>query len=262
MDLKLQGKRAVVTGASDGIGLAVAELLAEEGATVALVARRREMLEARCAEISNKHSVSCFAVVADLSSLEGCEAAMAESLERMGGLEILVNNVGSSMFAGFEELPDERWIPDIELKLMSYVRMSRLALPAFRDAGGGRIVNVAGNSGKQPLPYHMSGAAANAAVLNLTTSLALQVARDGVHVIAVSPGPVVTARFNKQIKKVSEDEEISEQEARRRFDEEMPIGRVPTAEEVAATIVYLASPRAAAITGTSLTIDGGITRGI
>lgn len=262
MDLKLTDKRAVVTGASEGIGLAVAELLAEEGASVALVARRRDLLETRCAKISDDHSVNCFGITADLSSLEGCEQAMSQSLDGLGGLDILVNNVGSSMFAGFEDLPDERWMPDIELKLMSYVRMTRLALPAFRDAGGGRIVNVAGNSGKQPLPYHMSGAAANAAVLNFTTSLALQVAEAGIHVIAVSPGPVATRRFDKQVKRVSEDEGISEQEARLRFDEILPIGRVPTPEEVAATIVYLASPRAAAITGTSLTIDGGITRGI
>lgn len=262
MDLKLQGKRAVVTGASEGIGLAVGELLAEEGVSVALVARRRDVLEERCASISDRYSVNCYPVAADLSSLEGCETAMAECLDALGGLDVLVNNVGSSMFAGFEDLPDDRWIPDIELKLMSYVRMTRLALPALRDANGGRIVNVAGNSGKQPLPYHMSGAAANAAVLNFTTSLALQVASDGIHVIAINPGPVATARFNKQVRRVSEDEEITEDEARERFDESMPMGRVPTPEEIAASIVFLASPRAAAITGTSLTIDGGITRGI
>lgn len=262
MDLRLHGKRAVVTGASEGIGLAVGKLFAEEGANVALIARRREVLEDRCAEIADKSGVDCHPVVADLSSLEGCAAAMAESLDRLGGLDILVNNVGSSMFASFEELPDDRWMPDIELKLMSYVRMTRLALPALREADGGRVVNVAGNSGKQPLPYHMSGAAANAAVLNLTTSLAMQVAGDRIHVVAVSPGPVATARFEKQVLRVAADEHITSEEARQRFDATMPMGHVPLPEEVAASIVFLASPRAVAVTGTSLTVDGGITRGI
>ena len=262
MDLRLDGKRAIVTGASEGIGHSVARLLAAEGCAVALVARREDVLEERCREIRDEFGIAAHPVAADLSTLTGCEEAADRAIAALGGLDILVNNAGSSLFATFEDLPDERWLADIELKLMGYVRMTRRALPELRQSEEGRVINVAGNSGKQPLTYHMSGAAANIAVLNFTTSLAMQVAGDRIHVIAVNPGPVATARFQKQVATVAREQGISPEEARARFDAETPLGRVPDPDDVAATIVFLASPRAAGITGTSLTIDGGITRGI
>lgn len=262
MDLEIAGKRALVTGASDGLGLATARGLAAEGVNVVLCARRRELLDEHSTRIREEFGVEASGVAADLSSLEGCESAMAGAVKALGGLDILVNNAAASMFAGFDDLPDEQWLPDIELKLMGYVRMTRLALEQLRKAGGGRIVNVAGNAGKQPLPFHMSGATANAGVLNFTKSLSLQVGAEGIFINAICPGPVLTARLNKQFIRNAEDWGITIEEASARYIADLPLPFVPTAEEVANTVIFLASPKAAYINGTSVTIDGGITRGI
>lgn len=262
MDLQIAGKRALVTGASEGIGLATAELLAQEGCHVALSARRADVLASECDRLSSRYGVTAVPAPADLSSLAGCEQAMAAAVAGLGGLDILVNNAGASVFATFEDIPDERWVGDLELKLVGYARLTRLALPAFREAGGGRVVNVAGNAGKQPLPYHMPGGAANAGVLNLTKSVSLQVGREGIYVNAVCPGPVRTARYDKMLERLARDWGVTTAEAETRYLEELPLPFVPTSEEVAATIVFLASPRAAYVNGTSIIVDGGITRGI
>lgn len=261
MDLQIARKRALVTGASEGIGLATAQLLAQEGCHVALCARREDVL-ARESERIAAAGGTAVPVAADLSSLGGCQDAMKAALAGLGGLDILVNNAGASVFAAFEDIPDERWVGDLELKLVGYARLTRLALDPFRQAGGGRVVNVAGNAGKQPLTYHMPGGAANAGVLNLTKSVSLQTGREGIYVNAVCPGPVRTARYDKMIARLAGDWGLSWDDAEARYLDELPLGYVPTAEEVAATIVFLASPRAAYVNGASITVDGGITRGI
>jgi NAD(P)-dependent dehydrogenase (short-subunit alcohol dehydrogenase family) len=140
--------------------------------------------------------------------------------------------------------------------------MCREVIPIMRRGGGGRIINVAGNAGRQPLTYHMPGAAANAGILNFTKSLSEQVARDGIIINAVCPGPVETARMQKTFDRLAVDWSVSIEEARRRYTQNLPLGYIPTPEEIASTIVFLASPRAAYITGTSVTIDGGVTKGI
>lgn len=262
MDLQIAGKRALVTGASEGIGLATAELLAQESCHVALCARREEVLVRESERIASAHGVTAVPVAADLSSLAGCRAAMTATVAGLGGLDILINNAGASVFATFEDIPDERWVSDVELKLVGYARMTRLALEPFRAAGGGRVVNVAGNAGKQPLTYHMPGGAANAGVLNLTKSVSLQTGREHIYVNAVCPGPVRTARYDKMIARLAHDWGVSPQDAEARYLDELPLPYVPTAAEVAATIVFLASRRAAYVNGASVTVDGGITRGI
>jgi NAD(P)-dependent dehydrogenase (short-subunit alcohol dehydrogenase family) len=144
---------------------------------------------------------------------------------------------------------------------MGYVRTIRAALPHLRRQGG-RIVNVGGNAGRQPLPYHLPGGSANAAILNLTVALGQHLARDRIHVLTCAMGPVRTARFVKQIAANARRWGISEEEAEQRFLDELPLGYVPSVEEIAGIIAFLASPRAAYMTGTTVTVDGGITRGI
>jgi 3-oxoacyl-[acyl-carrier protein] reductase len=198
-----------------------------------------------------------------VSRRDDIERFVSGAAEALGGIDIVVNNAGASIFAPFDEVPDERWMADIELKLMSYVRTTRDALPHLRSAGpGARVIMVGGNAGRQPLPYHLPGGAANAAVLNLTVSLASWLARDGIQVIACAPGPVKTARFAKQIAANAKLWGVTQVAAEERFVSELPLRWIPTAEEVAQTIVFLASPRAAYMTGTCVTVDGGITRGI
>ena len=250
----------MVTGASEGIGKETVLALAREDCAVAFCARRAERLELVAAEAASAGN-SVVPIAADLSRLEDVERFVAEATEKLGGVDILVNNAGTSAFATLFELPDERWLEDIELKLLGYVRAARAVVPHMR-ATGGRIINVAGNAGKQPLPYHLPGGAANAGVLNFTLALAQQVAEYGIHVIAVAPGPVRTARFEKQIGELAREWKVTPDEAERRFIAALPLKRVPGPEEIADVIAFLASERAGYMTGTTVTVDGGITRGI
>jgi 3-oxoacyl-[acyl-carrier protein] reductase len=262
MDLNLNGKRALVTGASEGIGRAVVELLADEGCDVAFCSRRQGVLDEIARETHERTGCRLIPIACDVSVLRQVEDFVARAADELGGVDILVNNAGASIFAPFEEVPDERWLGDIELKLMSYVRASRAVLPHLRRAGGGRIVHVGGNAGRQPLPYHLPGGASNAAILNFTVALAQQVAKDRIHVLTCAPGPVRTRRFVKQIAANARMWGVSNEEAEDRFTADLPLGYVPTVEEIAGVVVFLASGRAAYMTGTTVTVDGGITRGI
>jgi NAD(P)-dependent dehydrogenase (short-subunit alcohol dehydrogenase family) len=262
MDLGLKGRRAVVTAASEGIGRAVVERLAEEGCDVAFCARRQQLLDDIAERTASATGRRLVPIVADVTQREEIDAFVVRAAEELGGIDIVVNNAGASLFAELFDIPDERWLQDIELKLMSYVRTIRAAIPHMREAGGGRIVNVGGNGGRQPMSYHLPGGASNAAVLNLTVSLASYLAKDQIHVLTCAPGPVRTARFVKQIAANAKLWGVPPEEAERRFVADCPLGYVPTPEDVAGVIVFLASPRAAYMTGTTVTVDGGITRGI
>ena len=260
MDLGLQGKIAIVTGASEGLGYSTAKLLLEEGAKVAICSRRPDAIEAAAAQLRADTGGEVLAVAADMSSLDDIVRFVGEVDRHFGRIDILVNNAGASIFAGFFDIPDESWMADINLKLNGYVRMCREVIPVMKRTGGGRIVNVAGNAGKQPLVFHMPGAAANAGILNMTKSLSEQVAKDGVIINAVCPGPIETARMRKNFDRLMIDWDCTLEEARRRYSKDLPLAYIPGPYEVAQSVVFLASAKAAYITGTSLTIDCGITK--
>lgn len=262
MDLGLQGKVAIVTGASEGLGYSTAKLLLEEGASVAICSRRPNAIESSAAQLRADTGGEVIGIAADMSSLDDIVGFVAEVDRHFGRIDILVNNAGASIFAGFFDIPDEAWMADITLKLIGYVRMCREVIPVMKRNGGGRIVNVAGNAGKQPLVYHMPGAAANAGILNMTKSLSEQVAKDGVIINAVAPGPIETARMRKNFDRLMIDWDCTLEEARTRFAKDLPLAYIPGPDEVAQSIVFLCSAKAAYITGASLTIDGGITKGI
>jgi 3-oxoacyl-[acyl-carrier protein] reductase len=262
MDLELEGRRAIVTGASEGIGRSVVEALAGEGCDVAFCARRKELLDEIVERTGPASGRRLLPIAADLTKRDEIDAFVARAADELGGIDIVVNNAGASIFAELFDIPDDRWLQDIELKLMSYVRTTRAAIPFLRAAGGGRIINVGGNGGRQPMSYHLPGGASNAAVLNLTVSLASYLAKDRIHVLTCAPGPVRTARFVKQIAANAEVWGVTPEEAEQRFVADCPLGYIPTPEDIAGVIVFLASPRAAYMTGTTVTVDGGLTRGI
>lgn len=261
MDLNLSGKRALVTGASEGIGREVVLELAREGCDVAFCSRRREPLDELAAAVRKGTGRKAVPIPADTGKLADVNGFVQNAASELGGIDIVVNNAGSSIFAPFFDVPDERWVKDVTVKLFGYVRVARAALP-YMSARGGRLINIAGNAGKQPLPYHLPGGASNAGVINFTVALAQQVAELGIHVIAVAPGPVKTARFEKQIGQLANQWGVDRDEAESRFTADLPLKRVPSAHEVAGVIVFLSSEKAAYMTGTTVTIDGGITRGI
>ncbi len=262
MDLGLKDRVAFISGGSQGIGAAAAKVLCEEGARVAVAARSADSLEQLAKEILERCGASILTVQADFSRPEDIQRSIGEAVTRLGGLDILVNSAGSSMFGRFHQVPDETWQGDFNLKFFGTVRACRAALPHLRKSAAGRIINVAGNSGLQPYMWHLPGGAANASLVNFTHSLAQEVIPDRILVTAVCPGPVETRRLQKQIKTMAELWQMPLEKARKDFYDGLPLKRAATAEEVAYLIAFLASDKASYISGTAVTIDGCITKGI
>ena len=272
MDLGRTGKRALITGASEGVGRATVLALAEEGCEVAFCARRLPLLEALAAEVRERYpGRRAIPIVADLLEAADCERFVNEAAAALGGIDIVVNNAGASVLGSFEQIPDEDFWRGHDLKLRGFVRVTRAALPHLRAGGrggpggerGGVIVNVAGSTGKFPWAKSMSGGAANAGVMNFTTALAQEVAADGIRVVCLAPGGIATQRFELQvIPAVAADQGISVEEARASYVGGLPLGRISSPDEIGGVIAFLASARCANATGTTLIYDGGITAGL
>jgi 3-oxoacyl-[acyl-carrier protein] reductase len=262
MDLELAGKTALVTGGSRGIGRAVAAALGREGVRVMICARdpQRLSLAAREIEAGTGRGVESLAV--DLGDLDGVRRAAGEALSRLGRLDILVNNAGAIKAGDFLATPDEEWLAGWRLKLLGYIRMAREVLPHMQRQGAGRIVNVVGAAARNPSPTYMMGGAANAALVNFTKALADLGARSGVLVTAVSPGPVKTERWETLMRQQAEAVGTDVESLERERAAELPLGRIARPEEVADLVCFLCSARASFLTGVTITVDGGISRGV
>src|SRR5580704_404317 len=195
MDLRMNGKAALVTGASEGIGKAIALALSREGVDVAICARRREPLEAAAAEIARATNRKIVAIPADLTKPEDAENFVKQGYAALGRIDILVNNAGSSPGGVIEFLTEEHWAQSLQLKFMGYVRCIKHVLPIMQKQGRGRIVNLIGNDGVKTSYWEIAPGAANAAGQNLTLALAAQYGRDNISFVAVNPGPVRTERW-------------------------------------------------------------------
>jgi 3-oxoacyl-[acyl-carrier protein] reductase len=262
MELGLRGKRCIVTGASRGIGAATAEALAAEGACVALLARDADALRERALALEKAHGVRAVPVPVDLSRAAELEAAFGRALERLGGVDVLVNNAGASPFGSLEQIDDATWQDSIDLKLMGYVRGIRAVLPAMRAQRSGRIVNVLGSAGVSASEGYALGCL-NTALAHVTRSTALLVARDGIRVVALHPGPTATERLLGGLQAAARAAGVATEEFVAKFGREsVPLGRIAQPEEVARMIAVLASDAASFVTGTALQVDGSVTRGV
>ena len=172
MELELKGKVVLVTGASRGIGRAVAQALAREGAEVALCSRKAADLDEAAARILQATGVKALCVPGDLSTLAGVDAAVAATRGRYGRVDILINNAGAIRGGDFLNIPDAQWSEDWSLKLLGYIRMARAVFPLMQAQGGGRICNIVGAAARNPTPAYLTGGAANAALINFTKGLA------------------------------------------------------------------------------------------
>jgi 3-oxoacyl-[acyl-carrier protein] reductase len=262
VDLGLAGRTALVTGGSRGIGRAVARALAAEGARVAICARDRQALDATAREIEEAGGPPVVTVAADLGEHAEVGRAAAEAIARLGRLDILVNNAGAIKGGDFLTTPDEEWLNGWRLKLLGYIRMAREVLPHLVRHGGGRIINVIGAAARNPAVTYMMGGAANAALVNFTKALADLGARSNVLVTAVSPGPVKTDRWDSLLRQQARAAGKTPEEFEKDTAAGYPLGRIARPEEVADLVCFLASERAAFLTGITITIDGGITRGV
>jgi 3-oxoacyl-[acyl-carrier protein] reductase len=262
METGIRGKVAMVSGASKGIGRAVAEKLATEGAHLSLCARGAEALDAVARALEDKHGVACLAHPADLSRGEDIQGWVRATVDRFGGVDILVNNAGAAQGGPFLTLADHAWLDSWQLKLFGYIRVAREVFPHLVRRGGGRIVNVIGIAGVQPIENYMIGGAANAALLNFTKALADEGAPHGVLVTGVNPGGIRTERWDGMLVRWGAAKGIAPAEAERQIMQGVPLRRPGTPDEVANLVVFLASELSTYITGTTIAIDGGMTRTI
>jgi NAD(P)-dependent dehydrogenase (short-subunit alcohol dehydrogenase family) len=257
MDLQLNGKTALITGGSEGIGRAIAEVLAREGVGVAICARRKEPLEAAAAEISKATGRKIVPIVADLTKDKDAENFVKRAAETLGRIDIMINNAGSAPGGVIETLSEGDWEQALQLKFMGYVRCLRHALPIMVKQGGGRVVNLIGNDGVKPSYWEIAPGAANAAGQNLTKSLAGQYGKHGISFVAVNPGPVRTERWAGLVKAMSRDMKISYEEADTLAPSSIPMGRIAESSEVANLVAMMASPLMHYVNGTMIEIDGG-----
>jgi NAD(P)-dependent dehydrogenase (short-subunit alcohol dehydrogenase family) len=257
MDLQLEGKTALVTGGSEGIGKGITIALAKEGVHVAICARRKDVLEKTAAEIAKQTNRKIVAIPADLRKDADAKNFIEQAHRALGRVDIMINNAGSAAGGVIEHLTEDDWEKGLQLKFMGYVRCLRYVLPIMVKQGGGRVVNLIGNDGVKPSYWEICPGAANAAGQNLTLSLAGQYGKNGISFCAVNPGPVRTERWAGLVKAMSRDMNLPYEEADKLAPSSIPMGRIAEVDEVANLVVMLASPLMHMVNGTMIEIDGG-----
>ena len=262
MNLSLEGKIAIVTGGSKGIGRATALALAQEGVDVAICARGMGDLEDAAADIRASTGRKVLAVQADMGNPEDIKNLVATTVSELGGVDILINNAVNSIAAPFMELADDDWMNHINVKVMGYVRCSREAIPHMRERGGGRIINIGGMAARSANSLTNSNGVTNSAVSNIAKNLSDQVATNGILVNCIHPGTTRTPRQAMLLERQAKDANITIQEAEQRAVEAIPIGRMVESKDIADLILFLVSDRAGAITGQTIAVEGGAGRGM
>lgn len=256
MDLRLQGQVAFVTGASKGIGRAVARQLAAEGCDVAITARGADTLEKAARQIADETGRTVLPLAGDMSVTADIERCVGATMERLGPIDVLVTCAGSSPGGLLEDLTEDQWMSSLSLKFMGYVRTVRAVIPHMRERGSGSIVLVVGNDGLKPSYWELTAGVANAADINFASSVAEQYGRYGVRVNTVNPGPVETDRWDGLEKAFARDKQVTQQRAHELALASIPFGRICSAEEVASLVTFLASPAASFVNGAHIPIDG------
>lgn len=262
MDLKLNGKRALVTGSTAGIGYAIAKGLAQEGAEVIVNGRGRHRVAEAAEAISNETGGTAIGIAADLGTADG----VAQLVNEAGDVDILVNNVGIFEPVPFTDISDEAWQEIFDVNVMSGVRLSRAVLPGMVDRKWGRVIFISSESGIQTPAEMVHYGLTKTAQLALARGIAESVAGTGVTSNAVLPGPTRSEGVVEFVEKLAEDQQVDKETFERDFVKTMRpsslIGRFAESEEVANLVVFLCGEGSSAVTGASLRVDGGVVRSI
>jgi 3-oxoacyl-[acyl-carrier protein] reductase len=259
MDLGLRDKVAVVTGASIGIGLAVCEGLAAEGASLIMVARQNDRLQAEAARLTEKFGIKAVGVPTDVATTAGIEEIIAETKNSFGGADILINNAGTGSNETVMEAPDEKWQFYWDLHVMAAVRLARGLVPFMRQRGGGVILHNASICAIQPLWYEPIYNVTKAALMMFSKTLSLELVKDNIRVNTVNPGLILTPDWIKTAKQLTADKGGDWQGYLDAIAKEhAPIARFGTPEELANFFVFLCSDRATYSVGSTYFVDGGM----
>ncbi len=252
MDLKLTGKKVLITGASQGIGAGIAESFAREGASLTLVARSGDKLQALSADLKARFKTDVRILEADLTQPGAVERVAAAAPDT----DILVNNAGAIPGGNLFEIDGRRWREGWELKVMGYIDMTRAFYPLMRERGGGVIINNIGSGGESYDFDYVAGSTGNAALMAFTRAVGGRGLKDKVRVVGVNPGPVATERIDRILRGRAE-KNLGDANRAGELMAKLPLGRAATVEEISDLIVYLASDRSAYTAGTIVTVDGG-----
>ena len=255
MELGLKEKNALVTGASEGIGRAIARKLAEEGARLAICARTETKLQQAAAEIAEATGIEIVPITADLRTLAGCQGFVDQAAQRLGGIDILVNNAGASAFGAFVELPDEAFVDAINGKLLGYIRCAKAVVPHMQRRGGGTIVNITGTT-QQAIPLHTPGSACNAAIRMFTKELSMELGPLNIRVNSIAPGRIQTARADRLLQATAVAHGTPVDVLLNQLVKTIPSGRVGTVDDIADAVCFLVSERASYVNGAALVVDG------
>ena len=257
MDLGLKDKVALVAAGSRGLGRAVAEELAAEGASLVLCAREAKTLGETAAAIAQNYNTHVLAVPADVTVIDDIKRLVEAGNERFGRIDILVTNAGGPPAGSFETLTREQWDEAIRLTLLSAVELARQVLPGMKQRHWGRILNITSIAAKQPVEGLLLSNSMRAGLTGFARTLANEVAADGVTVNNIMPGYTRTERLDELAQMLADKEGISANEFRGKWEQEIPMRRLADPREFAAVATFLVSERASYITGTSIQVDGG-----
>ncbi|HVL32942.1 MAG TPA: SDR family oxidoreductase [Actinomycetota bacterium] len=261
MDLGLEGKVAVVAASSRGLGRAAAECLGREGAAVVINGRTPEHVEAARASLE-ANGTRVHAVVADLNEPGSCERLIEETVDVFGGLDIVITNNGGPPLGLLESFDDAVYRAAVDASLMVAVRLTRASVPHMRARGSGRIIHITSSTVKQLIEGLGLSATARAGVVAFSKGLAQEIAREGITVNCIAPGPFLTDRIREMARARASAEDMTEEEALIAHGKSVPVGRLGDPTEFGDLVAFLASARAAYITGAVIQIDGGVVRAL
>jgi len=257
MNTDFKGKVALITAGSQGLGYACALRLAQAGCSVAICARREEMLATAKEEITTSTGSSVFTKQADLMDADALNAYVDEAYACFGRIDILVANSGHIPYGGLFELEEQQWYEAIDLLLMSFVRLSRRVIPMMQKQKAGDIAFIASSAAKEPSPHLLLSNVLRVAVVALAKTLSKELAPDNIRVNTVNPGYFDTGRVRRRIDAIAEKEAVDRSIAAQKVAGDIPLGRIGSAGELAELVAFIVSRRAEFLTGATIQIDGG-----